>query len=67
MVALTGIAVAFWGAIRSLAEALVMSLKFDVGRALAGGRDMHGKLVFRSIRQLTFSRRSFVSKEVMSG
>lgn len=36
MAALTGAAVAFWGAIRSPVEALVMSLKCDVARALAG-------------------------------
>lgn len=43
------------GAIRNLVEALVMMC--DVGRALAGGRDMHGELVFMRARQLTFSCR----------
>lgn len=34
-----------------------MSCKRDVGRALAGGRDMHGELVFMQARRLTFSCR----------
>lgn len=34
-----------------------MSCKCDVGRALAGGRDMHGELVFMQARRLTFSCR----------